>query len=583
MASGASIRRSFVRTRLITACVMGLVALIAVFSSAAWWRQQAERQLENKAAETLAVQSEALSGILDKYRLLPPLLSREPSVARLFDAEESGQEAEARAKAIEIAGMSGAKEVAFLYPDGRVLATAGDIFTGNAEDLRKLLEAVRQGRLGRQAISLDSEQRAYAFAFGVRRANRIIGVIAVYVDFDPVEATWSLSTNPIFVTDQNGTVFLTNRPQWRLKPLSELMADTTSPGHYLVGGKVLHSDLTRHLPLLNWQLHVLSDKRPLLTATWTGGIIAGLVSLLFCAVAFILVQRREAQIMRMRRDRATALRLERLVRERTKALSQTNVSLSREIDERRQTEEQLRKTQAELVQAAKLAAIGQMSAAFSHEFNQPLAAIRTYSDNAIRFLERGKTESVSDNLSRIGGLVDRMARLSRSLLSFSRKPGTAVKPVALLPVIDEALMLARPRAKKAGVTLETRFGDGPYDVLGGQIRLSQVFVNLINNAVDALADRDDGKVVISARRADGGVVVLVEDNGPGIAPDQRATVFEPFFTTKEVGAGIGIGLSIAGSIVRDFGGTIALEESAGGGACFLVHLRSADTSEIAAE
>ena len=95
-----------------------------------------------------------------------------------------------------------------------------------AEDHRQILEVVRQGRLGRQAISLDSEQRAYAFAFGVRQSNRLIGAIAVYVDFDPVEATWSLSTNPIFVTDQNGTVFLTNRPQWRLKPLSDLMAGT---------------------------------------------------------------------------------------------------------------------------------------------------------------------------------------------------------------------------------------------------------------------------------------------------------------------------------------------------------------------
>ncbi len=569
--------------RVTTACVMGLFALAAIVAGATWWRQRAEQQLENKAAETLAVQAEALSGILDKYRLLPPLLSREQSVVALFEERNADVQKAARAKAIEIAGMSGAKEVAFLYPDGRVLATAGDIFTGNADDHRMLLEAVRQGRLGRQAISLDTAQRAYAFAFGVRHHNQLIGAIAVYVDFDPVEATWSLSTNPIFVTDQTGTVFLTNRPQWRLKPLSELMADTSSPGHYLVGGKVLHSDLTRQLPLLNWQLHVLSDERPLITATWIGGIIAGLVSLLLCAVAFILVQRREAQLMRMRRDRATALRLERLVRERTKALSETNVSLSREIDERRQTEEQLRKTQAELVQAAKLAAIGQMSAALSHEFNQPLAAIRTYSDNANRFLERGKTENVSDNLSRIGGLVDRMARLSRSLLSFSRKPGTAVKAVALLPVLDEALMLARPRANKARVVLETQINGEPYHVLGGQIRLSQVFVNLVNNAIDALAGQEGGKVVISVSQMEGDVVVRVEDNGPGIPPDQRASVFEPFFTTKDVGAGIGIGLSIASGIVRDFGGTIALEDSKWGGACFSVRLRTADTSEMAAE
>lgn len=583
MVSGAAIRRNFRRTRVVTACVVCLFSAAAIYLSAEWWRHRAALQLESKAAETLAVQAEALSGILDKYRLLPPLLSREASVIALFSDETANAAEAARRKAIAIAGMSGAKQVAFFYPDGRVLASAGELFTGNAEEHRELLEAVRQGRLGRQAVSLDSEQRAYAFAFGVRENNRLVGAVAVYVDFDPVEAAWSLSTNPVFVTDPTGMVFLTNRPLWRLKPLDELMTSAGTPGHYLVGGKLLHSDLTLHLPLLDWDLHVLSDERPLVTAAWTGGTLAALVSLLIGAGVFVVVLRREGQILRMRRDRALALRLERLVRERTKALSQTNVSLSREIDERRGTEEQLRKTQAELVQATKLAAIGQMSAALSHEFNQPLAAIRTYSDNAHRFLEKGKTETVSDNLTRINGLVDRMARLSRSLLSFSRKPGTAVRPVPLAPVLDEALMLVRPRAKKANVSLETRVEGGPYHVFGGQLRLSQVFVNLISNGVDAASVTGKGKVVITADGDDESVVVRVEDNGPGIPANQRDSVFEPFFTTKEIGSGLGIGLSIASSIVREFGGTIAVSESDAGGACFSVRLKAAGAADIAAE
>ncbi|WP_419908543.1 sensor histidine kinase [Hoeflea sp.] len=564
---------------------MCLFSLAAVFATAAWWRDRAEQQLESKAAETLAVQAEALSGILDKYRLLPPLLSREDSIISLFGDDGRDMSEAARRKAIEIAGMSGAKDVAFLFPDGRVLATAGDLFTGKREEHLQLLDVVRQGRLGRQAISLDSEQRAYAFAFGVREQNALVGAIAVYVDFDPVEATWSLSTNPIFITDPTGTVFLTNQPLWRLQQLDSLMTEAGTPGHFLVGGKVLHGDLTRHLPLLVWELHVLSDERPLITAAWTGGIIAALVGLLIGALAFVVVMRREGQILRMRRDRAAALRLERLVRERTKALSETNVSLSREIDERRQTEDQLRKTQAELVQAAKLAALGQMSAAISHEFNQPLAAIRTYSDNAHRFLEKGNTGTVSENLTRIGGLVDRMAQLSQSLLSFSRKPGTAVKAIALEPVLDEALMLVLPRARKAGVAVETDIEGGPYRVLGGQIRLSQVFVNLINNGIDAIsgAGKGGGKVTLRVLDEGESIAVLVEDNGPGIPPERRDSVFEPFFTTKDVGAGIGIGLSIASSIMTDFGGSIDVGESKAGGACFTVRLCAADASDIAAE
>lgn len=583
MTSGAEIRGSFRRTRIIVACLFFVVSAAAIAISAELWRQQAEGQLQAKAAETLAVQAEALSGILDKYRLLPPLLSRETSVVSLF-RNGNDRSGAARRKAIEIHGMSGAKEVAFLFPDGRVLATARDLFSNDIAAQDHMLTAARQGRLGREAISLDSGERVYGFASGVWEDGALLGILAVYVDFDPVEATWSLSTNPIFVTDRSGIVFLTNQPAWRLRPVSDLMSANLSARRMLLGGEQIpHGDATRALPLLDWELHVLSDQRPLATARWTGGVIAALVCLLLGAVAAYFVQRREAQTLRMRRDRAAALRLERLVRERTRALSETNLSLSHEIDERRQTEDRLRKTQAELVQAAKLAVLGQMSTALSHEFNQPLAALRTYSDNALRFLEKGKLDNVSDNLARIGGLVDRMAGLSRSLLSFSRKPGNKTSAVALEPVLDESLLLVKPRARKAGVLIIQDIADEALQVLGGHIRLSQVFVNLISNAVDAVSGRDQGCVWISVRRHRDEIVVLFEDNGPGVPEDIGERIFEPFFTTKEVGSGIGIGLSIVRNIIDDFGGRIELDDGDHGGACFTVWLKMAETGSLAAE
>lgn len=583
MTSGAKIRGSFRRIRIIVACVFLVVSVAAIVISAELWRQQAEGQLQAKSAETLAVQAEALSGILDKYRLLPPLLSREASVVSLFrdGGDESGA---ARRKAIEIHGMSGAKEVAFLFPDGRVLATARDLFSNDIAAQGQMLTAARQGRLGREAISLESGERVYGFASGVWEGGALLGILAVYVDFDPVEATWSLSTNPIFVTDQSGIVFLTNRPAWRLKPASALMSGTSSARRMLLGGEQIpHGDATRSLPLLDWELHVLSDQRPLATARWTGGVIAALICLLLGAAAAYFVQRREAQTLRMRRDRATALRLERLVRERTRALSETNLSLSYEIDERRQTEDRLRKTQAELVQAAKLAVLGQMSTALSHEFNQPLAALRTYSDNALRFLDKGKLDNVSDNLTRIGGLVDRMAGLSRSLLSFSRKPGNKTGAVALEPVLEESLLLVAPRARKAGVRVKRDMADEVHQVLGGHIRLSQVFVNLITNAIDAVSGQDQGCVWISVRRRRDEVVTVIEDNGPGVPKDIGEKIFDPFFTTKEVGSGIGIGLSIVSNIIDDFGGRIELDDSDHGGARFAVWLKRAETGKLAAE
>ncbi len=583
MVSGYTIRRSFRQLQLAVLLLTVVVGAAAAYGSGLFLRMQAERQLQVRAAETLAVQTEALTGILDKYRLLPPLLAREKSVIALF--EGAGDAAEAKRKAIEISGMSGAEDVAFMRPDGSVLASADYNFPISHAQQRALLDASAQGRLGRQALITGDGRRVYAFAFGVRQGSRLLGHVAVYVNFDAVEATWSLSPDPVYVIDRSGAVFLSNRPEWRLQPFSSIASVNGQSLQYRDGDGVLTgSDLSRHLPLLDWQLHVLTDRRPLFSASVVGGVIAGLVVLLIGAGMFALVQWREAQILRMRRDRSTALKLERLVRERTRALRETNLSLSQEIDERRQAEERLRKAQAELVQAGKLAALGQMSAALSHEFNQPLAAIRTYSDNAVRLLEKDRIDSVRDNLGRITGLVDRMAGLSRSLLSFSRKPGTSVKPVALAPIVDEALMLTKPRANKAGVVIEWDAPDDMPQVLGGRIRLSQVFVNLINNAVDAIGDRGHGRVVVSFSSDDeGNVAACVDDDGPGVSDEIADSVFEPFFTTKGVGSGIGIGLSIASGIVRDFGGRIALEKSELGGARFVVWLQSVDSHREAAE
>jgi two-component system C4-dicarboxylate transport sensor histidine kinase DctB len=581
MASGYMIRRSFRRWRTGLALALLVFGGALIYVSAAWWKAQAERQLQDKAAETLAVQTEALNGILDKYRLLPPLLSREHSVVELFNG--AGDVQRANEMAAIIMGMSGAKDVAFLRADRSVLAASQGLFAVDTPQHGHLLDAADQGRLGRQAVTLGA-QRAYAFAFGVREEGKLVGYTIVYVDFDPVEATWSLSPNPIFVVDRGGTVFLSNRPQWRLKKLGDLMSGDRTGRHFAdVGSAIPYGDISRELPLLDWQLHVLSDERPIATARMTGGLIAALTVLVFGVALAALLQRREAQTWQRRRDRSVALWLERKVLERTRALRQINLSLSQEIEVRRQAEERLRKAQAELVQSAKLAALGQMSAALSHEFNQPLTAIRTYADSAGRLLEKGRADSVKDNLSRISGLVDRMAGLSRSLLSFSRKPGTTVGPIALVPVFEEAFMLTKPRARKAGVILTLDVAESLPDALGGRIRLSQVFVNLINNAVDAAGGHADGRVILSAETDGGWIEVRVEDNGPGIRGDMRDQVFEPFFTTKEAGSGIGIGLSIAASIVRDFGGTISVAESALGGACFTVRLAAAANTRQAAE
>lgn len=579
MQSRVGIEKQFRLVRAVLFVAWAIISAIIVAWSVRSSMQRAHSDVMQKAGETLAVQTEILSGVLDKYRLLPPLLSRQSSIRALFvrDAEGNAQSIDARRMAKEVAGMSAARDVAFFFPDGELLANARGPFVKSREGLPDLIEAAREGRLGRAALSQGEGDLIYAFSSGIRRDGKLAGVVIVYVDFFRVESAWALSARRIFVTDKTGTVVLANDPAWRLKPLSELR-EAGQPDRYLINGRLedrLH--LLRRLPLLEWNLYVLADPAPVGTARLNAASIATLACLLAGMIALLALRRNEMAIVRARTDRATALRLERVVRDRTRALSVTNQSLSHEVAVRREAEERLRKTQDELVQTAKLAALGQMSAALSHEYNQPLAAIRSYADNALRFIERGATSDVSANLSRINGLVERMAELSRTLLSFSRKPGATIEPVPLGTIVDEALLLARPRARAAGIA-NIHVGQqvsGLY-VQGGRIRLGQVIVNLVNNAIDALSGIRDARLEIDARQEGDRIILTVADNGPGIKPEELPKVFDPFFTTKGVGEGIGIGLSIVDNIVRDFGGTIVASNRPEGGACFTVSLRAAN-------
>lgn len=587
--SGHTVARRYRRRGRAVLAVAVLAGVALALALQAIAGRSALSDVRASANEALALQAATVTGILEKYRLLPPLLARREDIAGLFDrpwAEEN--RAEAARKAIEIAGFSGAKDVVFADAEGRIFASARKIYDRSSVQETTLFEAAGQGRLGRETRSLDADERAYVFASAVRREDKVAGVIAVYVRFDQIEATWALTAMPIVVTGPEGVIFLGNRPEWQLKSLHGGAEPLLEPAGGATGdlfrapdgGLVIQA--VRHLPLLDWRLHVLADHAPVTEARWLAGVIGLLVAALMGITGWFMVKRAEAVNLRMRRDRASALRLERLVRDRTRALSETNASLAREVDERTRTEEQLRRTQKELVQSAKLAALGQMSATLSHEYNQPLAAIRTYADNAQAFLERGREQPARDALSRIAGLTERMSELSRTLLGFARKPGTAISDVRLSAVVDEALLLAGPRAKKAGIMIRRTDVDGDLVVRGGRVRLTQVVVNLVNNAIDALSgigtDRAtaDPEIRISAHAHEGDVALVIADNGPGLAPGDQEAVFEPFYSTKGVGEGIGIGLSIVYTIVKDLGGRIEAGESDMGGARFSVILQAGD-------
>ncbi|MET3598703.1 sensor histidine kinase [Martelella mangrovi] len=569
--SGRSVRRRFVRLRAGAALVLLVLASAGTYAAWSLTTSRTREYVQDQAAETLAVQAEVLNGVLEKYRLIPPLLARQDEIALLFASLASDAYIENRARTLaeEITGLSGARDVAFFAADGKLLSAARDIFGDEPAGRAELLKAAKENRLGRTVALLKGENRVYAFGAGVRRNGRLMGVVAVYVGFDAVERAWALSADPIFVTDSDGIIFLSNRQDWLLKPVSEIDAKFNPE----TADALTHIDVMRDLPLMGWQLHVLGDRSRVVSAQSAAIGFSLLIFLLVAVIVFFQIGRIEGRVMLRRRDRALALRLERAVRDRTKELSLANQSLSHEIDERIEAERELKRVQRELIQTAKLAGVGQMAATLSHEINQPLAAIETYAANTKRALALKKDEIADDNLNRITAMVARISELSGTLLAFSRRPETKTEPVPVKVALHEALILIRPKADRAGVAIDVDPALESVVVDAGRIRLSQVFVNLFSNAIDALSGRPDGRIAVDLKSAGETVCLHVSDNGPGIAPELANEVFEPFFTTR-TGQGNGIGLSIVYNIMQDFGGSVTLLPG-DGGAVFELRLKSA--------
>lgn len=231
-----------------------------------------------------------------------------------------------------------------------------------------------------------------------------------------------------------------------------------------------------------------------------------------------------------------------------------------------------RQTRDDLVQAAKLAALGQMAAGISHELNQPLAAIRSHAYNGAVLLQRGRPEEARASLDRIQGLTARMADLIKHLKRFARRPAATLEAVDLRTAVDGALSLFEQRLDEEKVDVRVSFPDAPVAVLAEEVRLEQVIVNLISNALDAVEEQADRRIDIGAEAKEGRVRLTVSDNGPGIAEQHRGAIFDPFFTTKPAGLGLGLGLSMSYNIVKDFGGDLIVATTGPTGTTFMIEL-----------
>jgi two-component system C4-dicarboxylate transport sensor histidine kinase DctB len=253
----------------------------------------------------------------------------------------------------------------------------------------------------------------------------------------------------------------------------------------------------------------------------------------------------------------------------------TNQQLSAEIKERIAAEAQLKSTQNELVQAGKLAALGQLSVGITHEINQPLTAISSHLHTAGRRLEKHQTEQAVVSLGKIKMLLDKVAGITRHLKAFAREAGAELRPVDLNVVIEEALDLLSNRLKEQQCQLNYVPCAKALTVFAEPIRLEQVLVNLISNSIDAMDNYQTRILDIQVTDKAHEVQIDISDSGIGIPENQMALIFDPFFTQKEVGKGLGLGLSISYNIIQDFGGQIRVQSTEGLGSCFTLILQRA--------
>ncbi len=587
--------------------VLAFVGLTAAIGAGAGWYayRAAVDRLADQGRADLALATDRLTSQLLRYRELAVVLTSHPELQGLLF--RGGDRAGADALVREMADKTGARSIELVDAGGRILAaTAPD--GGSRDPQEQPLARALGGALGTDhgIVPRDGKTgtRVYSFAAPVYGPDGpAAGAIIATVDVRGIEDNWPGNAPAAYFVDRHGTVFTSNRsgllltrqgdaqsfPAYAARRVSGHEVWLLDGGRYLPR-RALH--LAREVPAIGLSANVLLDAGPTLrSAVLVGGATMALF-LVFGAAMLVAVQQRQALRGRLAVEAAANARLEARVSERTRALAGANADLRREIVERKDAEAALKRAQAELVQAGKLSALGQMSAGISHELNQPLMAIRSFAENGTLFFERGKPDKARENLGRIAELARRMGRIIHNLRAFARQESGPVADVDLGAIVEDALETTAGKVQRHAVTVDWTRPGHPVLVRGGVVRLQQVVVNLISNAVDAMAGTGDAagdaagdgagagtprRVTITIDGGGGGgrVMLSVRDTGPGLAEPER--VFDPFYTTKAVGRaeGMGLGLSISYGLVQSFGGTIHGANHPDGGAVFTVELASA--------
>ncbi|SEK38767.1 sensor histidine kinase [Pacificibacter marinus] len=565
---------------------LALVAFVVAAISVVWVTNLllTERHTiltRNRAEVRQALYSGNLLSEIQRNSIVPILLSRDPVLVSALNTDDYAQTSQHLISYIEEIGAAG---IFLLDESGRVVAATDRSFLGsNRRQSPSFIDALRSNETLFNTTQNESGGYQFTYSRKIEVSGALAGVIVVQVDLAKFEQSWSGISDAVIVMNSEGQIILSTEPRWRSKTEAQALSVTDAPtaierafrltsdwnaipGEAYLGGEAVMR-LESRLPFRGWRMASFTTYSSVREPV--NGVLAleimGFAILL--AGVFYLTSRR-------------AMSRAGLFQQESAGLRQLNAALQREIAERKRAERSLEVAEQTLLQSSKLAILGEMSAAVSHELNQPLAAMKTYLAGAKLLLQRKRPDEALASFGRIDDLIDRMGAITRQLKSYARKGSDSLEPIDLRDCVASALSMMEPQLRQRSVEITRTLPPEPVIVQGDRVRLEQVLVNLLRNAFDAsknVADPQIGILVSGGAQAS----VLVRDNGAGI--EDLDTLFEPFYTTKAPGDGVGLGLAISSGIVNELGGRLTARNWSAGGAEFEMILPISQEGSLAAQ
>ena len=524
----------------------------------------------NRSELRLTLYVASLMSELQRNSIVPQLLARDPELIRALEQTDYSL---STVRLLSFVDEIGAASLMLYDRDGRLVAATDRNRLGeNHRASPYFVNALRSNETVFTNEPTGDSSFIAVYSRKIVSGASTLGVIAVEVDLRKLERGWAGVTDAVFVTNSEGTVILSTEPRWRGLDEESALKRQSAPSAierairattvwaalpadaYLAGEAVLRREA--RVPFQGWRMVTFtaySSVREKVNA-----VLAIEVMGFAIALALIFWQA----------SRQSASRLVFFQRE-SADLRTLNAALQREIAERQKAEKNLEVAEQTVAQTSKLAALGEMSAAVSHELNQPLAAMKTYLAGARLLLQRRRSDEALSSFQRIDDLIERMGAITRQLKSYARKGSEAFEAVDARAAVSSALSMMEPQLKTRHVEILCTLPNEPAYILGDRLRMEQVIINLLRNALDATKSVREPRIEVLLAAGET-VMLTVRDNGDGI--EDLENLFEPFYTTKQPGDGVGLGLAISSGIVNDLGGRLTARNGASGGAVFEVRL-----------